>query len=315
MEQKMSLLGVTAVVGGGDAATQARIEEENVAVEAEEVEDGSGNDDMQLAPVPPTPTPLQQLVHACRVVFTDTTNPPTDDAIALVRGVMGNRFGISRMYGFIHKYLKTSSCGLYSDKIGMLDVGLMDEVGFFCNRSITGHQSPPILTWKIIYEGATFKVTIWTSLSKIRKKNMPCITKIYLVADACMFFPCSLLQIAVFYLPMGVAMPLHDHPDVTVISKLLVGSSHNEAYECVSPRVNAAGSGSALLAKKVIDQHVIAPSGASVKTRDCIHHFMAGQNGPCVFLNVFVPLNSPAEQRCSAFYKNVPYEFHPSKNQ
>ncbi|TVU45848.1 hypothetical protein EJB05_05352, partial [Eragrostis curvula] len=255
MEQKKSPLDVAAVVGGGDAVmeTQERMEdkkEENFAVEAEEAEDGSGNnDDMQLSPALPAPTPLQLLVDACRAVFTDTTNPPTDEAIAFVCGFM--------------------------DKVRTLDVWLMDEVGFFYNRSTAGHQSPPVLTWKIIYECTTFKV-------------------------------------AVFFLPMGVAMPLHDHPDVTVISKLLVGSSHIEAYDWVSPCVNAAGSGSAMLAKKVTDQHVTAPSCASVKIRDYIHRFMAGQDGPCAFLNVFVPLNSPTKQQCSAFYQDFPYEFHPN---
>ncbi|TVU45882.1 hypothetical protein EJB05_05390, partial [Eragrostis curvula] len=228
MEQKKSPLDVAAVVGVGDAVTEKhdRIEEEkeeNFAVEVEEAEqdaeDGSGSDDLQLLPARPTPTPLQQLVDACRVVFADTTNPPTDDAIAFVRGVM---------------------------------------------------------------------------------------------ADVPISFPCSLLQVAVFYLPRGVAMPLHDHPDVTAISKLLVGSLHIEAYDWVSPRVNAAGSGSPMLAKKVTDQHVTASSGASVKIPDYIHRFMAGQHGPCAFLNVFVPLNSPAEQHCSAFYQDFPYEFHPN---
>ncbi|TVU45855.1 hypothetical protein EJB05_05360, partial [Eragrostis curvula] len=153
---------------------------------------------------------------------------------------------------------------MFADKVGPDDAALMDEVRFFKEMNDADHN-PPIITCKTVYE-------------------------------------CSKFTVTVFFLPQRAAMPLHNHPGLTVFSKLLIGSAHVVAYDWVRPHVCATGSAgrptAMQLAEKVLDQEFTVKSGASwVLFPDSggnMHRFAPGEDGPSAFLDVVTPTYSPA---------------------
>nr|CAB3488324.1 unnamed protein product [Digitaria exilis] len=207
-------------------------------------------DDQQVAvqqQVPPSP--LQRLLDACRATFGVPGAPPMASIVPYIRGIM--------------------------DMIGPDDVGLRDEVRFFNWMNARGHQNPPIVTSKTIFQ-------------------------------------CNNFTIAVFFVPFGTVMPLHDHPDMTVFSKVLMGSARLEAYDWVPPRIMWRH-GSWMLAEKVRDHSVTRASGTWMLFPDGggnLHRFVAAEEEHCAFLDVLTPPYAPAEQRrCTYYQQYSPHEF------
>ncbi|KAF8682100.1 hypothetical protein HU200_045080 [Digitaria exilis] len=158
------------------------------------------------------------------------------------------------------------------DKIGPDDVGLGEELRFFNEVNTTGRKNEPIISCKPIFQ-------------------------------------CKNFEIAVFFLPQGTVMPLHDHPGMTVFSKLLIGSAHIEGYDWIrGPRVFS-GPGSSKLAEKVLDKDVTEDSGAWVSFPDAggnMRRFVAGAETHCAFLDIRTPPSSIADRRRCTFYKDIP---------
>jgi cysteamine dioxygenase len=123
-----------------------------------------------------------------------------------------------------------------------------------------------------------------------------------------------MLQIAVFFLPKGTVMPLHDHPGMTVFSKLLIGSAHVEGYDWIRhPRTFSTidVSDSRRLAEKVVDHDVTPASGTWVLFPDSggnMHRFVAGEEVPCAFLDVLTPPYAPTgrQRRRCTYYRDLP---------
>ncbi|KAJ1294340.1 hypothetical protein BS78_01G139400 [Paspalum vaginatum] len=160
------------------------------------------------------------------------------------------------------------------DRIGPHDVGLTQEVHFFNKMNTAGRQNPPIITCKKLYE-------------------------------------CSNFAITVFFLPWGTVMLLHDHPGMTVFSKLLIGSPHVEAYDWVRPGAFTSRGGSRMLAEKVLDRDATPASGTWVlfpNSGGNMHRFVAGENEHCAFLDVLTPPYARTGRRRCAYYQDFPYE-------
>ncbi|CAK9330029.1 unnamed protein product [Citrullus colocynthis] len=125
-------------------------------------------------------------------------------------------------------------------------------------------------------------------------------------------FECESFTICIFCFPTSSVIPLHDHPGMTVFSKVLYGSLHVKAYDWVEPPFIQESKGStyfpARLAKLAVDKVLTASSLTSVlypKAGGNLHCFTAVS--PCAVLDVLSPpYNEDKGRRCT-YYHDYPY--------
>ncbi|KAJ0085451.1 hypothetical protein Patl1_08563 [Pistacia atlantica] len=116
---------------------------------------------------------------------------------------------------------------------------------------------------------------------------------------------CDSFSIGVFCFPAGVTFPLHDHPGMTVLSKILYGSLYIKAYDWVkvdksSCRING-------LAGAVVDGMFNAPCEPSIlfpRSGGNIHSLTALT--PCAILDVLSPPYSEEMGRPSTYFSDFP---------
>ncbi|TKY73256.1 Plant cysteine oxidase 3 [Spatholobus suberectus] len=123
---------------------------------------------------------------------------------------------------------------------------------------------------------------------------------------------CDSFTMCIFCFPTSSVIPLHDHPGMTVFSKLLYGSLHVKAYDWVEPPciVENKGPGYAQvrLAKLAVDKVLNAPCETSVlypKHGGNLHCFTAVT--PCAMLDVLTPPYREDEGRKCTYYHDYPY--------
>ncbi|GKV33661.1 hypothetical protein SLEP1_g42138 [Rubroshorea leprosula] len=121
---------------------------------------------------------------------------------------------------------------------------------------------------------------------------------------------CNNFSIGIFCLPAGRALPLHDHPEMTVLSKILYGTVHVKAYDWIkvhnsSPQIKG-------VARAVIDGIFKAPCEPSVlfpRSGGNIHSFTALT--PCAILDVLSPPYSEEFGRPSTYFTDFPIPSFP----
>ncbi|XP_062204629.1 plant cysteine oxidase 2-like [Phragmites australis] len=131
-------------------------------------------------------------------------------------------------------------------------------------------------------------------------------------------YKCPDFSMVIFFLPPNAVIPLHNHPGMTVFSKLLLGSMHIKSYDWVDPdpdpSVSSCSSSSndqLRLAKLVADDVFTAPCDTSVlypTTGGNMHRFTA--IAPCAILDILGPPYSIEEDRDCTYYTDIPYTHH-----
>ncbi|XP_027368889.1 plant cysteine oxidase 3 isoform X3 [Abrus precatorius] len=126
------------------------------------------------------------------------------------------------------------------------------------------------------------------------------------------FTHCQLVQMCIFCFPTSSVIPLHDHPGMTVFSKLLYGSLHVKAYDWVEPPciMESKGPGYAQvrLAKLAVDKVMNSPCETSVlypKHGGNLHCFTAVTR--CAVLDILTPPYREDEGRKCTYYHDYPY--------
>ncbi|KAH1215743.1 Plant cysteine oxidase 2 [Glycine max] len=130
-------------------------------------------------------------------------------------------------------------------------------------------------------------------------------------------YECEKFSMGIFCLPPSGVIPLHNHPGMTVFSKLLFGTMHIKSYDWVvdlppeSPTTikPSENQGPEMrLAKVKVDADFTAPCNPSIlypEDGGNLHCFTAVT--ACAVLDVLGPPYSDAEGRHCTYYHNFPF--------
>ncbi|ONK65061.1 uncharacterized protein A4U43_C07F33200 [Asparagus officinalis] len=122
-------------------------------------------------------------------------------------------------------------------------------------------------------------------------------------------YSCDNFSMCMFFLPPTAVIPLHNHPGMTVFSKLLLGTMHITSYDFVDPSISDEATPSNFkLARLVVDSDFTAPC------KTCTLYPASGGNmhtfraiTPCAVLDVLGPPYSKEDDRDCTYYRASPY--------
>ncbi|MFQ6627493.1 hypothetical protein Gotur_005763 [Gossypium turneri] len=116
-------------------------------------------------------------------------------------------------------------------------------------------------------------------------------------------YQCDEFSLCIFFLAANAVIPLHNHPGMTVFSKVLLGDLHLKSYDWVDSMPPPESQ--PRLARLKVDSVLKAPCKTSVlypTTGGNIHEFRAVT--PCAVLDVLGPPYSKDDRDCS-YYKEL----------
>ncbi|KAF8390251.1 hypothetical protein HHK36_024776 [Tetracentron sinense] len=134
-------------------------------------------------------------------------------------------------------------------------------------------------------------------------------------------YDCDKFSIGIFCLPPSGVIPLHNHPEMTVFSKLLYGSMHIKSYDWVADvpynmntnlNLSHVQQPGIRLAKVKVDSAFTAPCNTSIlypAAGGNMHCFTALTS--CAVIDVLGPPYSDSEGRHCTYYHDFPYTTFP----
>ncbi|KAL5657879.1 hypothetical protein ACJX0J_031042, partial [Zea mays] len=123
---------------------------------------------------------------------------------------------------------------------------------------------------------------------------------------------CASFSIGMFCMPASSIIPLHNHPGMTVLSKVLYGAAHVRSYRWIESAGSSINLSKARPAKVVRDGEMSAPCGAMVLRPEeggDVHALRAIT--PCAILHILTPPYSSQDGRHCSYFRRRPRS-HPS---